>query len=281
MSTPGAGTAGRVESPRQPEPEGSRGPRRWWVWAASSAVLVLLVGVVVWAPWSGDPEGAAPTPVVTVTSSTPASTTTAPSTTSSPSTAAPQPLTVGGLAADLVDVVPASLAAYAGRPVTAWGCEKGPYVAGETETPLPTTGPLPAGSVAACRPSPLPAEGEHPVVTVLVLDDLGTYVAALSGNRFPLLNPLVLSDGTFAPVVDVPPGQNCTRLLAPDSSFVREAEQEQLTQEQTYVGVVLYYFLQDRSPLLDADDNGIPCETLVPEPVVGSVWAGGWVPPPQ
>jgi hypothetical protein len=280
MSSADGGTAGRAESPRQPGPVGSRGPRRWWVWVAGAAVLVLLVGVVAWAPWGGDRESAAPTPTLTVTSSTPTSTTVT-STTSAPSTTAPQPLTLEGLAADLVDVVPASLAAYAGRPVAAWGCDKGPYVAGETEAPLPTTGPLPAGSVAACRPSPVPAEGEHPVVTVLVLDDLGTHVAALSGNRFPLLNPVVLPDGTFAPVVDVPPGQNCTRLLAPDSSFVREAEREQLTQEQTYVGVVLYYFLQNRSRLLDADDNGIPCETLVPESVVSTVWGGGWVPPPQ
>jgi hypothetical protein len=56
-------------------------------------------------------------------------------------------------------------------------------------TPPPTTGPLPAGSVAVRRPSPVPAEGEHPVVTVVVVDDLGTYSAALSGDRFPLLLP--------------------------------------------------------------------------------------------
>ena len=104
----------RPESSRQPEPLGSRGPRRWWVWAAS-AVVVLLVGVVNWSPWSGDPEDAAPTPMVTVTMSTPV--TTAPSTDSSTSTPAQQPLTVEGLAADLVDVVPPSLAASTGRPV--------------------------------------------------------------------------------------------------------------------------------------------------------------------
>jgi len=279
MSTSGRGVDSRPESSRQPEPLGSHRPRRWWVWAASAVVLVLLVGVVIWSPWSGDPEGAAPTPMVTVTMSTPV--TTAPSTDSSTSTPAQQPLTVEGLAADLVDVVPASLAAYTGRPVAAWGCERRPDATGETVTPPPTTGPLPAGSVAVCRPSPVPAEGEHPVVTVVVVDDLGTYSAALSGNRFPLLLPALAPNGTFAPGVDVPPGLNCTRLLAPDSSFVQEAEREQLTQEQTYVGVVLYYFLGDRSPLLDADDNGVPCETLVPESVVSTVWGGGWVPPPQ
>ncbi len=178
MSTAGGGTAGPAETP---------GRGRWWVWAASAVVLVLIVGLVIWSPWGGDGESAAPTPMVTATTSTPAPTT-APSTISSPSTPAQQPLTLEELAADLVDVVPASLAAYAGRPVPAWGCERGPYVAGETEAPLPTTGPLRAGSVAVCRPSPVPAEGEHPVVTVLVIDDIGTYSAALSGHPFPLLN---------------------------------------------------------------------------------------------
>jgi hypothetical protein len=276
MSTShGGGTAEPAETP---------GRRYWWAWAASAVILVLLVALVIWSPWADDTESAAPTPAVTTSTSAPTTTgptTTAPRTTSSPTSAASQPLTLEALAADLVDVVPASLAAYVGRPVQAWGCEKGPYVIGETAAPLPTAGPLPAGSIAVCRPSPIPAEGEHPVVTVLVIDDAGTYSAALSGNNYPLLLPAALPDGTFAPEVDVPPGQNCGQLLSPDSSFLQEAERERFTPEQTYVGVVLYYFVQDRSPLLDADDDGIPCETKFPASVVDAVWSGGWVPPPQ
>ena len=59
--------------------------------------------------------------------------------------------------------------------------------------------------------------------------------------------------------------------------FTREAQQEELTPEQTYFGVVMYYFLQDRSPLMDIDLNGIPCETLIDPSVVGVVWSGGWI----
>ena len=46
------------------------------------------------------------------------------------------------------------------------------------------------------------------------------------------------------------------RLSTADSAFTEVAQGDQLTPEQTYFGVVMYYFLQGRSPLMDG--NGIP-----------------------
>jgi hypothetical protein len=83
--------------------------------------------------------------------------------------------------------------------------------------------------------------------------------------------------GVRPEIATVPPGLNCTNLLAPDSPFTEAAQADQLTPEQTYFGVVMYYFLQDRSPLMDVDHNGIPCETLIEPSVVDTVWAGGWI----
>ena len=173
----------------------------------------------------------------------------------------------------MATVAPASLN------TPAWECQAAPTVRtpdGGESSPV-TTGTLTAGSLATCRPSPLPTEGEYPVVTVLVLDDAGRHVAAQSGLAHLLLNPTVDSEGGLIAPVTVPPGLNCTNLLAPDSPFTEAAQADQLTPEQTYFGVVMYYFLQDRSPLMDIDDNGIPCETLIEPSVVDTVWAGGWI----
>jgi hypothetical protein len=140
-----------------------------------------------------------------------------------------------------------------------------------------TVGPLTAGSIATCIPSPPPTDGEIPMVTVLVLDDAGTYAAAHSGLDHLLLNPGE-RDRPSASEPPVPPGLNCTNLLAPDSAFTQLALEDQLTPEQTYFAVVVYYFTHGRSPLMDIDSNGIPCETLIEPSVVDTVWAGGWIP---
>jgi hypothetical protein len=44
-----------------------------------------------------------------------------------------------------------------------------------------------------------------------------------------------------------------------------------------FFGAVLYWFMKSMPERMDADRNGLPCETLVPADVVESVWDGGWV----
>ncbi len=231
--------------------------RRWWVWPAAAVVVLVAVGVLIWAVQDDDEaEDAAPTTTSapTTTTTTRTSTTTTTTTTSTP----PPALTLETLSQQIVTLVPANLSD------PAYECR--------TET----TGPLTVGSVATCQQSPLPIEGETHTVTVLVLDDAGTYAATRSGNDHLLLNSeMIVQREPGDPPLSA--GLNCTNLLAPDSPFTQEAKADELTPEQTYFGVVLYYFLQDRSPLMDIDNNGIPCETLIESSVVDTVWAGGWI----
>lgn len=80
--------------------------------------------------------------------------------------------------------------------------------------------------------------------------------------------------------VDVPSGLNCSQLLAPGSVLDEQATQSGLTLTQRCFATVTYWFLQDRpTPMMDIDQNGIPCETLVPAGVVEQVWSGGWITP--
>ena len=246
--------------------------RRWWVWTAAAAVVLVAVGVTIWAVQDDD-TGEDATPTTTTTRTTTESTTRTTSTTPTtmPTTIPPPAFTLEALSEQMATVAPASLN------TPAWECQAAPrlYTTPTTVPPV-TTGPLTTGSLATCIPSTLPTDGEYPVVTVLVLDDVGTYTAALSGVAHLLLWPIVTPEGGLSSP-PVPPGLNCTNLLAPDSPFTQAAQADQLTPEQTYFGVVMYYFLQDRSPLMDIDDNGIPCETLIEPSVVDTVWAGGWI----
>ncbi len=233
-------------------------PPRWWAWAAAAA-LVLVVAVTIWAIQDDDePEEPTPSSTTTTTTTTTTEPTTTTTRTTTPTTTPSPALTLEALSDQMATVAPASISA------PPWQCRAS------------TAGPLAAGSIATCIPSPPPTDGEIPNVTVLVLDNAGTYAAAHSGNDHLLLNPGE-RDRPFPSEPPVPPGLNCTNLLAPDSAFTQLAQADQLTAEQTYFAVVLYYFTHGRSPLMDIDDNGIPCETLIDPSVVDTVWAGGWI----
>jgi hypothetical protein len=248
------------------EPGASKGRRRWWVWAAVAALLIA-AAVTIWAVQEDDTgdEAESTTTIVAATTTVPTTTTVPPSTSTTTTTTAPPPaLTLDRLGGQMAAVAPASLG------VADWACQAATTATGSTPAPPAT---LTAGSIAQCRPATLPADGEYPVTTVLVLDDAGTFTAAQSGIAHPLLSP-GLMDTLPRPI---PPGLNCTDLLAPDSAFTEAAREDRLTPAQTYFGVVLYYFRQDRSPLMDIDDNGIPCETLIDPSVVNTVWGGGWI----
>jgi len=141
------------------------------------------------------------------------------------------------------------------------------YGAAVTCTPF-ADGPLTAGSVVTCLPSPLPLEGQYPELTALVMDGSGTIAVAIGGLFHMALNPSIVAK-------EVPAGLNCTNLLAPDSEFSSMADY--LDGASRYFGTVLYWFLEGRpSPLMDIDENGIPCETLYESDTVIDVWDGGF-----
>jgi hypothetical protein len=214
-----------------------------------------------------------PTPVPGATETSPAEPTVSASPTSGafPTVAG---LTFGQLDSRIAEEWPAYQARRDGQADVGggWSCEETNGTGAPVATSPDRT--LGAGMVAVCRPQPpSPQGGEVPVVTVLVLDDQGTVSIAEGGLRFPLLHPNVIG-------MDVPSGLNCSQLLAPGSVFDEQATQSGLTPTQRYFATVTYWFLQDRpTPLMDIEQNGIPCETLVPASVVEQLWSGGWITP--
>lgn len=212
---------------------------------------------------------AAPTSVVdaTVPSTTPPSspelpTTAAPPTTSTATTtAAPVALTIGQVEAYVAERYPGSASA------DRWGVDVGRAWACVPDT----SGELAAGAVLTCRPDPPVLEGQHPVTTVLVLDSSGKLAVIEAG----VINPILLADVIVGAVGS---GLNCTRLTDPGSELISGIGSG-LTPQETYGAVTLYWFLEGRpSPLMDIDENGIPCETKFPAAVVAEVWSGGWIP---
>jgi hypothetical protein len=121
------------------------------------------------------------------------------------------------------------------------------------------------GAVASCRPVVI-GEGEYPVLTALVLNDGGTIAVTEAGLRYLDLNPGVLVD-------EYGSGMFCRDVLDVDTGLPRWIGDPDLQ----YFGAVLYWFIEDRPDRMDADRNGIPCETLVTADVVDAVWKGGWI----
>lgn len=50
-----------------------------------------------------------------------------------------------------------------------------------------------------------------------------------------------------------------------------------MTQENQYFWSLLYWFLKGRPERMDADGDGVPCETLYPAALIADVWNGGAV----
>ena len=124
---------------------------------------------------------------------------------------------------------------------------------------------LAAGSVATCRPTET-GEGEYPVLTALILNDTGKVAVAQSGLPRLELAPEIIID-TFGT------GKLCRDVLDPDNglpAFIPDSDLH-------YFGAVLYWFMEDRPDRMDADTNGIPCETLVDSDTVARFWRGGWL----
>ena len=218
------------------------------------------------------PDTAVPTSVVdiTVPATTPPPspglpTTVAPSTTptATSTTTPPVAMTIGQVEAYMAEQWPGSASA------DRWGVDVGRAWSCERET----AGELATGAVLTCRPDPPVLEGQHPVTTVLVLDTGGTLAVMESG----VVNPVLLADVI---VGEVGSGLNCSRLLDSGSALMSGIGSG-LTDEDRYGAVILYWFLEGRpSPLMDLDENGIPCETKFGEAIVTKAWSGGWLPRP-
>ena len=179
--------------------------------------------------------------------------------TTSEATAPPEPLTIDEIEATVASRWPdsSSIQLWSQEIGAAWAC-------------IPDTADLTPGAVLTCTPDPPVTEGQHPVLTVLVLDGHGTVLVLEAGLEFPIL-------GADTIVGEVGTGLDCTRLVADDSAL--DTVRDGLTPEQTYGAVVLYWFVEGRpSPLMDVDENGIPCETDFADEIVAAVWAGGWLP---
>ena len=97
------------------------------------------------------------------------------------------------------------------------------------------------------------------------LDDAGTFAVAQSGIVNPILDP-----ETIVPTMG--PGQLCGKLTDEGSELT-----VLLPDDQTrYFGALLYWFMEGRPSRMDADSNGIPCETRFPEEIVDAILIGGW-----
>jgi hypothetical protein len=123
---------------------------------------------------------------------------------------------------------------------------------------------LAKGSVLKCVPESI-GDGQYPVLTVLVLDRSGTTAVSQAGVVYGVLNADWIVD-------TLGPGKLCRDILgeSPLTGELPESDME-------FFGAVLYWFMKSMPERMDADRNGLPCETLVPADVVESVWDGGWV----
>jgi len=148
-----------------------------------------------------------------------------------------------------------------------------PEVLGPIELSCDRSGEVEAGDLLACLGTPQTEPGfELDPVGVLfaVLDDSGS-VAWTTGTDLPWdtesLGRLTSSAG---------PGLFCRDLVDPE----KQAETGFFSATTTtaslgYFFSVVYWFIEDRPDRMDADGNGIPCETVHRADVVSAVWQGG------
>lgn len=232
--------------------------RRW-------ATAFLTLAVVLAACGTGTESGSSTTvPASPSTTTMPPVTTSAPTTTTTSgpittttvaattTTTQVPPLDLAIIEARLLTEWPTSVAATMWSAPDAWSCE---YM---------TSGSIGVDSVAKCVPAPQP-EGQFPVLTVLVLDPSGTISVSQAGVVYPVLNADAVVDMLGS-------GMFCRDILG-DSRLTQDLSET----DMQFFGAVLYWSMEGMPPRMDADENGIPCETLVPADVVRTVWDGAWV----
>ncbi len=128
-------------------------------------------------------------------------------------------------------------------------------------------GPLPASAVFGCALVPQTEPGfqiDGSNLVVLILDDRGSY-AALSGMEYP---------GSTARLLERY-HQN------PDGLLCRDLPVRAIFPfNDGYFWAVAYWFLDGRPDRMDADLDGIPCETVFAPRDVARLWRGGMLTAP-
>jgi hypothetical protein len=133
------------------------------------------------------------------------------------------------------------------------------------------TGPVAVGDVFACGgPSTAPASTlvEYGGTVVYVLDESGR-AAWTSGTDVPSS-----TDDLLRRHVNVPKGLFCRDLLAPETDAFPFSGNSS-NPKVAFFWSLVYWSLEGEPDRMDADLNGIPCETLYDPGVVDDVLAGG------
>jgi hypothetical protein len=240
-------------------------PPPWWAWAAATA-LVVVAGVTIWAVQDDNGENAAPattsTPVATVPTTT--STTTASTTSTTTSTTVLTTTTIEAVAAWIQEQFNDR---YAQSPPP-------PGVAGPTEVHCTDTGPIEVGGVLGCELR-IPTEPgfsiEDRAGAVIYVLDLSGRAAWTAGTDVPNSTEVLMADYQSSPR-----GLFCRDLLSGDArAYPFSATGGPAS---GFFWSLVYWSLEGEPDRMDADLNGIPCETLYAPDVVAQVLDGGPVP---
>lgn len=136
------------------------------------------------------------------------------------------------------------------------------------------TGPVEVGDAFACGGPPSTADTTQPVeygaTVIYVLDESGR-AAWTTGSDIPDSTDDLRSDYDRAPK-----GLLCRDLLDPevDAYPFRQLS----TPGVDYFWSLVYWSFEGEPDRMDADQNGVPCETLYDAAIVRNVLAGGEVP---
>ncbi len=240
--------------------------RRWWVWAAAAVVVLVAVGVTIWAIQDDDEaDDAAPT-----TTSTPTTTTT---TTTSTTTTTTTPTTTTEATTTTVEAVAAWIQQQYNDRYTQSPPSPDHGVTGPTQLICTDSGPVAVGGVFGCvarTPTEPGMEVEDGNVIVYVLDTTGR-AAYNGGTDIP-----GSTESLMERYQEVPHGLYCRDLLNPDFDPY-PFSQGPVPDESGYFWSLVYWSLEGEPDRMDADLNGIPCETLYDPEVVAQVLAGGAV----
>ncbi len=237
--------------------------RRWWVWAAAAVVVLVGVGVTIWAVQDDD-NGEDTTPSTTTTT-VPTTTTTSTTTTTTMPTTTTEPTTT------TVEAVAAWIQQHFNDRYAQ--STPPPGVAGPEQIVCSDTGPIAVGGVLACEAISTTEPGfplEDAGLVIYVLDSSGRS-AWTGGTDQPHS-----TEGLIESYQAAPHGLYCRDLLdpgRPDLGTVFHAGTT--TPASGYLSSLVYWSLEGEPDRMDADLNGIPCETLYAPEVVAQVLAGG------
>jgi hypothetical protein len=228
------------------------------------AVVLIAAGVTIWAVQDDDDaEDTAPTTSTTTseapttTAATSTTTTTVPTTTAEPAT-----------------TTVAAVAAWIQQQFNDRYAQSTPAVpvTGPTEIICTDTGPIAVGGVFGCHtrtPTEPPNQLEQAGVIVYVLDSTGR-AAYNAATDIP-----ASTESLMERYQAVPHGLYCRDLLDGVSDAYPFSQGRTGHATVAYFWSLVYWSLEGEPDRMDADLNGIPCETLYAPDVVAQVLDGG------